>query len=181
MGASSPIAILVETMLANAVEHRAIVSAVEAAEQMHHARAPKAARGTRLPGDWQPNPNDIAYASSFQMTETRIALESQKFKNYWIAKSGAGATKRDWNATWRNWILNAVEGRHAVAGNRRGRSANPASAAGRAATGANAVLAGMGRLAHRLAETRGAARPGDGDMARDADAAEKLDLEGGGA
>jgi hypothetical protein len=178
MGASSPIAILVETMLANAVEHRAIVVAVEAAEQTLHARAPK---GTRLRDDWQPNPNDLAYASSFQMTDSQIALESQKFKNYWTAKSGAGATKRDWNATWRNWILNAMEGRHVAAGNRGRRSTHAVSAPGRSATGANAVLAGMGRLAHRLAETRGAARPGDGDMARDADAAEKLDLEGGGA
>ena len=38
----------------------------------------------------------------------------------------------------------------------------PLQSAGRAPTGANAVLAGMGRLAHRLAENRNAAGPTTG-------------------
>jgi len=39
-----------------------------------------------------------------------IALETEKFINFWVAKSGKDATKLDWNATWRNWILNARTG-----------------------------------------------------------------------
>jgi hypothetical protein len=38
-------------------------------------------------------------------TDTR--LETEKFINYWTARSGKDATKLDWSATWRNWILNA--------------------------------------------------------------------------
>lgn len=34
-------------------------------------------------------------------------LETEKFVNYWRAKTGKDATKLDWTATWRNWILNA--------------------------------------------------------------------------
>lgn len=35
-----------------------------------------------------------------------IEIEFEKFKNYWLAKSGSGASKLDWLATWRNWFLN---------------------------------------------------------------------------
>ncbi len=31
------------------------------------------------------------------------------FCDYWISKTGAGATKRDWPATWRNWCRKAAE------------------------------------------------------------------------
>ncbi len=95
------------------------------------------------------------------MPASRIELETEKFRNYWTAKTGTGAVKRDWAATWRNWILNATEGRHVAGNNRRG-PPGAASVTRRAATGADAVLAGMGRLAHRLAETRSAARPTTG-------------------
>lgn len=35
--------------------------------------------------------------------------ETVKFINYWQAKAGKDATKLDWFATWRNWMLNAKE------------------------------------------------------------------------
>lgn len=35
--------------------------------------------------------------------------ETEKFINYWRGKSGKDATKLDWPATWRNWMLNAAE------------------------------------------------------------------------
>lgn len=35
--------------------------------------------------------------------------ETVKFINYWQAKAGKDATKLDWVATWRNWMLNAKE------------------------------------------------------------------------
>jgi hypothetical protein len=40
-----------------------------------------------------------------------LVLETEKFINYWVAKSGKDATKVDWVATWRNWILNAKPAR----------------------------------------------------------------------
>ena len=30
------------------------------------------------------------------------------FTDYWNAKTGQDATKRDWDATWRNWIRRAA-------------------------------------------------------------------------
>ena len=35
--------------------------------------------------------------------------EIDKFRDYWIAKAGDNATKKDWSATWRNWCRNAHE------------------------------------------------------------------------
>lgn len=36
--------------------------------------------------------------------------ETDKFINYWQGKSGKDATKHDWPATWRNWMLKADDG-----------------------------------------------------------------------
>jgi hypothetical protein len=96
MSASTPIASLVQSMLADGVEHGAIVRAVEAAEANLSKRSssPATSRGTRLPANWNPPPAYIAYAASRGMPASRIGLEAEKFKNYWIAKTGAGATKR---------------------------------------------------------------------------------------
>lgn len=42
--------------------------------------------------------------------------EFQRFKDYWLAASGANARKRDWEGTWRNWCRKAADmgGRQAV-------------------------------------------------------------------
>lgn len=66
-------------------------------------------RGSRLPPDWQPSPSEAAFALDRNMPQARLNTEAEKFRNYWTAKSGAGATKRDWSATWRNWIITAME------------------------------------------------------------------------
>ena len=31
---------------------------------------------------------------------------SAGFKDYWISAAGAKAVKKDWDATWRNWVRN---------------------------------------------------------------------------
>jgi hypothetical protein len=38
------------------------------------------------------------------MTREDINREADKFRDYWIAKSGREACKLDWSATWRNWV-----------------------------------------------------------------------------
>lgn len=38
------------------------------------------------------------------LSPDQIAFEFDCFLDYWRAKAGAGAVKRDWSATWRNWI-----------------------------------------------------------------------------
>lgn len=66
-------------------------------------------KGTRwfgeVPNDWI----EIGHAARAKAMLPRInlAVEAEKFADYWTAKSGTGATKLDWLATWRNWCRNA--------------------------------------------------------------------------
>lgn len=55
-------------------------------------------RGTRLPPDWKPKAED-----------GEDERELAKFRDYWTAVSGQKGVKRDWDATWRNWLRNAKD------------------------------------------------------------------------
>lgn len=119
------------------------------------ARAPRAARkkGSRLSADWQPSVDEIGFARGKGLSEQRIQLQVEKFRNYWIGKAGEKGVKLDWTATWRNWIISEVE--------RNGAGSNPASgprnATGR--SGADAVIAGFGKVADRRAGRSDDRRP----------------------
>lgn len=65
-------------------------------------------RGSRLPADWQPGETGMSYALC-HLRPDKIHDEIEKFRNYWHAKAGRDATKLDWNATWRNWVLTAKQ------------------------------------------------------------------------
>jgi hypothetical protein len=123
------------------------------ASDRSQSRALKAVRGSRLAGDWHPSPPEIAFALDRGMPRARIDTELEKFRNYWIAKSGAGAVKRDWSATWRNWIITAME-RGNGPSNHGGRGPGTPTPTRRPTAGSDAILAGMGRLAHRVGERR---------------------------
>jgi uncharacterized protein YdaU (DUF1376 family) len=73
------------------------------------ARVPTSEKksGTRLPQDWQPSEADLAFAAT-QLPPDRIPTERDTFRDYWLARSGPGAVKRDWPATWRNWCRKAA-------------------------------------------------------------------------
>lgn len=63
-------------------------------------------RATRLHEDFTVTAEMRLWAST-KAPDADLMTETEKFINYWVAKSGKDATKLDWNATWRNWILNA--------------------------------------------------------------------------
>lgn len=65
-------------------------------------------RGTRIPDDFHVTPAMVTYARE-KCPNVDGALETEKFINYWRAKSGKDATKLDWVATWKNWMLRAQE------------------------------------------------------------------------
>jgi hypothetical protein len=73
-------------------------------------RPRKSARGTRIPEDFTPDLDEARKA----IPDLDAEAEAAKFRDYWTAKTGAGATKADWPATWRNWIRNCADsGRYA--------------------------------------------------------------------
>lgn len=67
-----------------------------------------AKRGTRIPEDFALTAEMIDYARQKRPT-IDFELETEKFINFFTAKTGRDATKLDWKRTWMNWILNARE------------------------------------------------------------------------
>lgn len=77
--------------------------------------------------DWGLPEKYYAYAISKGFGESEINIEFERFTNYWKAKSGKDAAKRDWLATWRSWILNASKWKGNNNTNRNGQGSEPAS------------------------------------------------------
>lgn len=63
-------------------------------------------RATRLPDSYHP---DTAWAVSEGMTAADASREAERFRDYWSAAPGQRGVKRDWQATWRNWVRNALD------------------------------------------------------------------------
>jgi len=63
-------------------------------------------RGTRLPDDFIVPDDWLQWAKS-ERPSVSARVEAEKFVDYWRSATGQKATKRDWEATWRNWIRNS--------------------------------------------------------------------------
>jgi hypothetical protein len=175
------IAGMVEQMFVEGASSAEIVDAVAKAEASLRSKLQRRTRGERIASDWRPSEADMGFALGRGMTRSQLDLEAEKFRNYWSAKAGAGARKVDWEATWRNWVISTMERAHgtastgAYAGSGR---AHPASRSN--PTGADAVLAGMARIAHRIDQRRASGRSEDRKAPRDANVAPQLDFKRGG-
>ena len=60
-------------------------------------------KGTRLPENWTLPEEWKAWAIA-QRPDLDVIRIAEEFRDYWISKTGQGATKLNWLATWRNWI-----------------------------------------------------------------------------
>lgn len=68
------------------------------------ATNPQPTRGTRLPDDWQPSPELIDWTLTQENPhQINYLNDLEEFRDYWKAKNGKDAIKKDWDATWRNW------------------------------------------------------------------------------
>ena len=74
------------------------------------ADAPPPATSKRLarelPENWRPDPH-VWEQMAQQRPDVDLELEHAKFCDYWPSQPGSRSRKKDWNATWRNWIRNA--------------------------------------------------------------------------
>jgi hypothetical protein len=168
---------MVAQMLADGLAPEAIVRAVANAEANVQQMATKRSmRGGRLPATWQPSNAGVCFALSRGLLAEQVEVESEKFKNYWAAKTGQGATKLDWDATWRNWIISTVERFNGTAPIK-SRQPGAYRAAGSAPAGADAILAGMARIARRIDQREPPARPEDRQASADTNAPRKLGFD----
>lgn len=60
-------------------------------------------RGSRLPSDWKPSAEDVAYLQS-KRPDLSLEDTAESFRDYWVSVPGAKGVKLDWAATWRNWV-----------------------------------------------------------------------------
>ncbi|MEU0078602.1 hypothetical protein ABZY58_11950 [Micromonospora tulbaghiae] len=64
--------------------------------------------GTRIPDDFNLTEGMRNWARD-KMSHVDPERETEKFINYWQGRSGKEANKKDWNAAWRYWMLNAAD------------------------------------------------------------------------
>lgn len=67
-------------------------------------------RGTRLPDEWSPRPEDFDFAVS-TLGESGCKRELAKFRDWWPAQPGVKGRKVDWDRTWRTWVRKEDEKR----------------------------------------------------------------------
>lgn len=66
-------------------------------------------KGSRLPRDWVlPDAWRDWAVNIHHLEPDKVIRISLKFRDYWWAKAGKDAAKRDWEATWHNWIRTEV-------------------------------------------------------------------------
>lgn len=66
--------------------------------------------GTRIAHDWQPSPRLVDWVRA-ECPSVNGRVETDNFRDWWIAKAGKDALKTDWDATYRNWMRKAQEER----------------------------------------------------------------------
>lgn len=54
-------------------------------------------------GDFSP---DLDFAINQGLSLNKAKIEVEKFRNHWLS---TGVSRKDWDAAWRNWILNTIE------------------------------------------------------------------------
>lgn len=81
------------------------------------SRAPTP-RGSRLSSDWQIPSDWSEDAKRLGLSEQEVRNEADRFRDYWIARTGKDGRKLDWRATWRNWCRSFLDRRSRPAGGR---------------------------------------------------------------
>ncbi|TCR64674.1 hypothetical protein EV560_106139 [Bosea sp. BK604] len=74
-------------------------------------------RGTRLPADWRPEPNEIEFGRSVGLTDDQIERTADEFRDYWVGVPGNRGVKLDWAATFRNRIRQTADRLRRAGGN----------------------------------------------------------------
>jgi hypothetical protein len=77
----------------------------ETEEEKETKKREKVQRGTRLPADWQPSDEDIAYCQK-ERPDLQWQRVAENFRDYWLAQAGTKATKLNWALVWKTWVRN---------------------------------------------------------------------------
>lgn len=93
-----------ETPAEHSSEHQRDTSeTIQKKDKKGESLSTPSARATRLPDDWTPSEADIAYCRA-KRPDLDPSAVAENFADYWHARAGPAALKRDWPATWRTWV-----------------------------------------------------------------------------
>jgi len=70
-------------------------------------------RGEFLDSNWKPPSGLGDLYLELGLDQSALKQELDKFRDYWVGVSGHRGRKRDWTATWRNWLRNSNTNRRA--------------------------------------------------------------------
>lgn len=94
------------------------------------AKPPQEARGSRLPSDWA-LPEDWREWATTELLPLGGGLPAiigyveraaERFRDHWLGKAGKDGAKRDWLATWRNWVREDIDRGKAPKGTANGKT-----------------------------------------------------------
>lgn len=100
------------------------------------SRGSRLSEAWRLPKGW----GDWALGEFPQWDAAKVRREGEAFRDHWVSKTGKDATKRDWEATWRNWCRSSIAHRDDPKGAAPAGSATPTQAEANAFLAAQAAI-----------------------------------------
>lgn len=71
----------------------------------------RARQAIELPDGWMPQDRTVTQIREEdpRATDDFLTREHRKFSDYWAGVGGQRGRKKDWDATWRNWMRRALE------------------------------------------------------------------------
>ena len=78
-------------------------SAPAAPSPVEH-QTPKAKKGTRLPSDWKPSEDEVAYATGRGWLRGEVEDMAEDFRLHFVSSARPTAVKLDWHAAWQVWV-----------------------------------------------------------------------------
>ena len=81
------------------------------------AKPPQEVRGSRLPSDWTLPEDWREWATTELLPQGGglpaiigyVERAAERFRDHWLGKAGKDGAKRDWLATWRNWVREDID------------------------------------------------------------------------
>jgi hypothetical protein len=69
----------------------------------HAPSPPPKTKASRIPENWTPSPDLVAYAER-ELPGVDVEKLAEAFRDFWTAAAGERARKLNWAATWRTWV-----------------------------------------------------------------------------
>lgn len=81
---------------------------IELTQEINTPLTPQGGRGRRLPADWQPRAEEIAFGVAGGLSDAETRSCAEHFRDHFEASSRASARKLNWDLAFKNWLRTAI-------------------------------------------------------------------------